>query len=437
MVNVSKLSCPALKTECDIFAVNPVQNSVTESVVSIHRPISILADSGPIEVVIPGTNDYFDLSNTILYLSFKLVKTNGEKLTNNDIATVVNLPGHSLFEKISVSFNNKIVSNSTNYAYKAYIESILNYSAEAKNGHLQSQIFFKDTSGHFDDIATEKEASKNTGFTSRVKITNNSNEVEIITPLHIDVFNQPKYLIDNIDVSVKFYPQTSPEFYSLARTPCKISISDIYLMVRKVKINPLIVESHAKVLQQVSAKFPINRTEIKTVTIAAGVNEKNIDNLYIGTLPNRVIFGLVKSKSYNGDYSLNPYNFQHYNVSEIGVYFDNQPVAGHPLKFDYKLGKYALAYHSLMQGTGRHFSDAGISISHSEYKDGYCLYVFDLTVDQSSSSNYWSLEKAGCMGIHLKFNKELKENVTAIIYTEFDNVIEIDNFRNVLIDYSC
>ena len=436
MVHVNKLVCPALKTECDIFALNPVQNSVSESIVSTHRPISILSDSGPIEIIIPGTNDYFDLSNTILYLSFKLLKSDGTNLSSNDNATVANLPGHTIFEKISVSFNNKIVSNNSNYAYRTYIESILNFSSEAKNGHLCNQIYYKDEAGKLDDIGSETTASNNSGYLSRLASTKASQECEIITPLHIDIFNQPKYLLDNIDVSVKFYPNSKPEFYCLGNLECKIQITDIYLIIRKVKVNPMIVESHAKVLQQIPAKYPINRIEVKNVTIAAGNLRKNIDNIYIGTLPNRVIIGLVNSKAFNGDFKLNPFNFKNYDVREIGVWFDNQAVPGLPIKMDFNKDKYALAYHTMFAGTGRHFSDSGNGISIKEYKNGYTLYCFDLTVDMSSSSNFWSIEKAGCMSIQLRFGSELPENVTAIIYSEFDNIIEIDQFRNILTDYA-
>ena len=436
MVQVTNLQCSAIKTECDIFALNPVQNTVLDTIVSTTSPVSILSETGPIEIIIPPTSDYFDLSNTILYLTGKLVKLDGTALSSSDNSTLVNLPAQSIFEKITVSFNNKIVSTNPNYSYRSYIETILNFSSEAKDGHLRNQMFYKDIAGKFNDIGSATSNSSNSGYTNRKTKTSASKEFEIIAPLHLDICNQPKYLIDNVEVSFKFYPNSKPEFYCMGETPCKINIIDIFLIIRKVKINPLIQESHAKILQQVPARYPINRIDVKTVTIAQGNMSKIIDNIYLGPLPNRLIVGFVSSKAFNGDYKMNPYNFQHFNLKEIAVYFDNTLLPGMPIKMDYEKDKYALAYHTIFAGTGRNFSDSGNAITMEDYKNGYNLYCFDLTVDNSSSSNYWSIEKAGCMSIQIHFGSELEENITAILYSEFDNLLEIDKFRNILTDYA-
>jgi hypothetical protein len=162
---------------------------------------------------------------------------------------------------------------------------------------------------------------------------------------------------------------------------------------------------------------------------------KLIDNIYLGPLPNRVIFALVSTKAYDGDYKLNPFNFHHYDLSEISVLFDNQPLSGFPLKMDYEKSKFAAAYNTLFTGTGRNYSDSGCGIKLADYPNGFCIYSFDLTPDQSSSAPYWTVQKTGNMSINLRFNKELPENVTAIIYSEFDNLLEIDKYRNIIIDY--
>ena len=47
----------------------------------------------------------------------------------------------------------KVISSSTNtYPYRAHIETLLNYSKEAKNMQLGMGLFYKDTTGHFDEL---------------------------------------------------------------------------------------------------------------------------------------------------------------------------------------------------------------------------------------------------------------------------------------------
>lgn len=438
MVPLKAMSHLGIKSEADIFAVNPVQNTVYESIVSPYRPVSIISEAGPIEICIPASSDYLDISNTMLHLTCKIVKEDDSEFKEiqtdtkvNNVAPI-NMPAQSLFEKIVVSFNKKVVSSNTNYPYRAIIETLTNFSFDAKNSHFQNQLFFKDTAGKFDAISDE-----NNGYKMRKKLTKNSKEFEMLAPLHIDICNQAKYIINGVEVSFKFYPNTKNNFYMMGEVGSKIKIVDINVITRKVKLHPATIESHAKVLQIENAKYPINRVEIKTYTIGEGLMSKIIDNIYLGPLPNRVIIGLVSTKSFNGDFKCNPYNFQNFNTNEINIMFDNQTIPGLPIQMDYANDKYALAFHTLFSGTGRNFSDSGCFITLEDYKNGNALYCFDLTCDQSSSAQYWSLQKTGNMSIQFKFAKVLPENVTAIIYSEFDNLLEIDKFRNIIIDYPC
>ena len=310
------------------------------------------------------------------------------------------------------------------------IETLTNFSSEAKNGHLQNQLFYKEDCGSIDYFG-------NIGYNKRKEITKNGKEFELLTPLHVDICNQAKYIINGVEVSFKFYPNTKHSFYMIGTKSGKIKIVDINLITRKVKLHPTTIESHAKVLQIEPAKYPINRVEVKTYTISNGLMSKIIDNIYLGPLPNRVILALVESNAFHGDLKVTPYNFKHFNLCEINILFDNQPVPGLPIKMDFENGKYALAYHTLFSGTGRHFSDSGCAISLEDFAKGYAIFCFDLTCDQSSSAQFWSIQKTGNLSIQFRFASELKQNITAIIYSEFDNTIEIDKFRNVVIDYPC
>lgn len=82
------------------------------------------------------------------------------------------------------------------------------------------------------------------------------------------------------------------------------------------------------------------------------------------------------------------------------------------------------------------FSDAGNDISYLEYPNGYCLTVFDLTADMSCRDQHWNIIKSGTLRFEVRFDVALEETVSAIIYSEFDNLIEIGENRTVSLDYS-
>lgn len=97
---------------------------------------------------------------------------------------------------------------------------------------------------------------------------------------------------------------------------------------------------------------------------------------------------------------------------------------------------YARNYNTLFSDSGILYSDAGNDISYKDYASGYCLTVFDLTADMSCRDQHWSIIKSGTLRFDVRFAEALTDTVSAIIYAEFDNLIEIGENRSVSLDYS-
>ncbi|KAL6419457.1 hypothetical protein ACFW04_011395 [Cataglyphis niger] len=77
------------------------------------------------------------------------------------------------------------------------------------------------------------------------------------------------------------------------------------------------------------------------------------------------------------------------------------------------------------------------SISRDDYSKGYTLFAFDFTPDISANyAGHWNLVKHGSLRLEMRFEKALSETVNCIIYAEFDNVIEIDSSRQVIVDFA-
>jgi hypothetical protein len=62
--------------------------------------------------------------------------------------------------------------------------------------------------------------------------------------------------------------------------------------------------------------------------------------------------------------------------------------------------------------------------------------AFDLTPDMSAGQpSHWNLVRNGNLRIEIGFAAALTETVNCIIYAELDNVVEVDRYRNVLVDF--
>ena len=93
------------------------------------------------------------------------------------------------------------------------------------------------------------------------------------------------------------------------------------------------------------------------------------------------------------------------------------------------------AYNTLFSGTGKIFRDEGNNLERTVFSRGYALFAFDLT-PELGEDDHFNLTKQGSVQLVLKFRDALAQNVTAIAYAEFQNVIEIDRNRNVIYDFA-
>ena len=309
----------------------------------------------------------------------------------------------------------------------------MNYGAGAKNSHLSSCLWYNDTPGHMDDTS-----SANAGFTIRSTLTENEKSFDLIGHLHCDVFNKEKYLLNGVELRIKLI--RSRDSFCLMETinNCRaVNIVEATLLVRRAKINPGVLLAHAKALAKTTAKYPLTRVEVKTLTMRGGILGETLDNVILGQLPKRIIIGFVDNKAFNGDKSYNPFNFKHYNINFFSIYVDGTQIPPTPLQRNFKENLYVEAYHTLFSGCGIHFFNQGNMISRESYAKGSCLFAFDLTLDYSANStSHWKLIRQGSMRIEVRFAEALISTVNCIVYAEYDNVLEIDSSRQVIVDFS-
>ena len=91
----------------------------------------------------------------------------------------------------------------------------------------------------------------------------------------------------------------------------------------------------------------------------------------------------------------------------------------------------------MFTGTGIHFLNDGNDISREDYPNGYCLFAFDLTPDLSANElSHWNLIRHGSVRLEVRFASPLTTTVDCVVYAEFENILEIDASRQILIDFT-
>lgn len=439
MAFIHEGSCECSKSELDLFSVPPTQTSLENATVVEYHPISSLSDGAPIEFEVSSTGeDYLDLNDSQLYVKCKILKADGSAIGATEKVGFVNNALHSLFSQIDVSLNGTLITDSTNTnGYRAYLEDLLSYGADAKKSQLTCALFYKDTAGKMDvSDPTSDDDNVNDGLVKRSSFTSGGKEVDLLGRLHADIFFQSRLMLNEVNIRIKL--SRSKDSFCLMSSEAeqyKVKIVSAIMKIRKIKVSPSVYLAHAKVLESGMAKYPIKRVICKSFTVPTGYFDFIQEKLFSGQLPTRLIIGCVDNKAYNGDYKLNPFNFQHFNASEISVYIDGQQTAIKPLYMDYKNKSYINAYMSLFSGARKENSDEGNCIDRIEYAKGYSLYVFDLTPDLNENDSF-NLARSGSVRVGMKFAVALEKTITIVAFAEFENIIEIDRSRNVIFDYN-
>lgn len=216
-----------------------------------------------------------------------------------------------------------------------------------------------------------------------------------------------------------------------------LRVIDASLYVRKNVISPSIVLAHAKALENQTMKFPYRKTEVTSLTLAAGTRRHTIEQVFLGRVPSRVIIGLVDNTAYNGNFKKSPFNFHHFNLNYLSLSVNGKEYFNTPYTPDFSdaSDNYTLEYLSTFFGTNLFWSDDGFSVTKKQYKNGFCLYCFDLTGNLSASQSYWSPPEDGQVRMELGFATALPSVVTVLVYSEERDCLIIDRNRNCSIEY--
>ncbi|XP_033229902.1 uncharacterized protein F54H12.2-like [Belonocnema kinseyi] len=230
-------SCECMKLELHLFSLTPKQTSIEFSQWVQYKPVSSLTDDSPIVFLDPGQGDkYIDLAHTLLSVRVKLVtpKKTAENTSSVETVGPVNNLLHSMFNQLDVYFNQKPVSPPNNaYAYRAYIESLLNFGSAAKKCHLTSGLWLDDTAGKMDDITMQ-----NQGLVDRRLILGEGGKIDRIGHLQSDAFIQDKFLLNGVELRVRLARSKNAFCFMDPTNQAYLHIKEASLLIRRAKISP-------------------------------------------------------------------------------------------------------------------------------------------------------------------------------------------------------
>ena len=104
---------------------------------------------------------------------------------------------------------------------------------------------------------------------------------------------------------------------------------------------------------------------------------------------------------------------------------------GTVLEPDYDNERYCNAYAQTMHSLKMYNTDDSNGLTYDEFRDGYNIYVYDLTADGDIHSAHRSVSLEKGLRLEMKFGKKVTKNINVIILGLFDATMEITKTRYV------
>ena len=230
-----------------------------------------------------------------------------------------------------------MTEQSNTYHYRAYLETLLNYSRDEGATKLAPQgwvnqlnvIAEMGATGANSDVPTGADWSGNTelrALTSR--LLSKHWHTFIIRP-HLPPLKTGKLLVPNVQMDFELF--LNPKTIYLMGSPNKGTLTtkkipaihndDIKVtwLMRKVTLNASVyvrLQKERQMLKKI-VHYPVVRSEIRTFSFDGRATQWEKDNVFVGRFSDRVMVGLLHSNAFNGDLGRYPYAFQTFGVTQV------------------------------------------------------------------------------------------------------------------------
>ena len=422
----------------------------------------------PILFTVPAGDDYYDLNETKLEIKVRLNTTGTAGISSGEGAAsdannsryvyCVNNFGHSLFNQMNVSFNGVLMTeHSTAYHQKAYLETLLNFNRQEGETTLAAQGWVNELNvkeelvpqnAANDDEPNPTNWNGNTGLKALTsRLLGKAYHTFMIKP-HIAVFRTGKCLVPNEQVDLELYLNDSNMF--LFGTPDttttvhkkipKLEDNDLFvtLWMKKITLNASVyskLQKERSLSKVKKVRYPVVRSEIQTYSFDGNSTRWSQDSVFLNKVPNKVIIGLMNSLNYNGGLKYYPFPYEKFGVTRVQQRIDGEvyPYRALELTGNSK-AEDLVGYDRFLTASGAYKHHRVPMLLPSDWGQGNncTLFMFNNAPGDADDPNYRNPKLTGNVSYEIDFRANVGHNVTIVIWSEYENVYEIDQFGGIL-----
>jgi len=423
----------------NLFNIPPTLAQIREVFYTRYETQTLISEcgksGGTLVYIIPRDSNFTDLSQCFLYFKIQLVQ-NLTTVASTDPVSVCNNLGYSLIKHTEISLNGRSITPSFHTEhYKKFLESILFYGKNAKDTRLRTWGFADDQPGKMNSLLsydpTEKKLhTDNSGLLTRRNLFNAATgTAELCIPLPTDLASCSNLLLNDIDMQIKLI-LNNKKFVIMCNdlVDYDFVLKQAYLYMCRVKADvPSIRAINTMLSHGETAKYPFRQNVVRLITLNEGVNTFVIDPVYLGRAPVRAIAGFVRSSAVNGKFSKNPFNFEHFHLTNLRFILDGKSYPSLYIQPSFDNNEFIRYYLELMRMCGISASNPDSNgISLEQYSNGLTLFGVEFAPSAVNEIGVFSEVKRGPLRIELQFKDNLTEPVTMVLYLEYENLLELN-----------
>ena len=138
---------------------------------------------------------YVDLESSMLKVWVRIVKSDGSRVTDEDMVTLSNMPLHTIWSQIDFYLGPQLISRGTynHYHYKAYLDTLL--FSNASTAELNAQGYYHETAWNMgQNDPSDTKGLLNDALDNRHELTSQGHSVAFEGPLFLDICRQKRFL---------------------------------------------------------------------------------------------------------------------------------------------------------------------------------------------------------------------------------------------------
>ena len=428
-------------SEFDYFNPIPIQSAILDEYEEPFSPTTAISAGSTIDFKVTGEPSvYRDLSNSYIVVQCKVTQADNANLQADALVAPVNLLLHSMFSSVDILVCGKRVGDKdTLYPYRAFMETLLTFSDDVLRTRANIAGWCMDLDANSMDrtiLATTGGVDPNPQFVQRHAAIADSRVYTLVGRPHADIFHQNLDIPPECSVDITLTPSESKfALMAIAAATFKLVIISAKLYVRSKLVATDLVMAHRTMLDKCDIRIPYTSVNMRKYPIAAGAGAHTISELFNTKLPKRIVVGLATHDRVNGAYNLNPFKFQNFGLTEIGLTVGGQPVPREALKtnFNANAPDYGRAYLSTLASLSMDIGNRAIAFTPQLWSSAYNLYAFKLVPGPIDDGPVQSYKSSANVCLSLTFAAALTANVDVIIYSESNALLSITKLNSAIV----